>query len=150
MPHDQDRMAFPGPLHLIKMAVGVGDVAELGRIRAARRREHGGSWVYTRNRPRRDAAVLAGGSLYWVIRGQIRVRQRITGLRAERDDNGRAYCRIEVDPELVPTVPRSCRPFQGWRYLAAADAPLDLAGHQGGGEDLPERLLTELRALGLL
>src|SRR6266511_1173541 len=78
--------APPGPLHLLKMAVGIADIEQLRRLRAARIRQHGGSWVYTRNRPRRAEAVLAGGSIYWVIRGQIRVRQRIIGLRSERDD----------------------------------------------------------------
>ena len=77
------------------------------------------SWVYTRNQPRRAEAVLAGGSIYWVVSGQIRVRQRITGFRSERDDNGRAYCLIVTDPELVLTLPRPSRPFQGWRYLTA-------------------------------
>src|SRR5918911_1756481 len=73
------------PLHLLKMAVGVGDIDELRRFRAARLKERGGSWIYTRNHPRRTAEVLAGGSIYWVIRGQIRVRQLVTGFRSERD-----------------------------------------------------------------
>src|SRR3954463_16500721 len=92
------------PLHMLKMAVGIGDVDELRRFRAARLRERGVSWVYTRNHPRRAAEVLAGGSIYWVIRGQVRVRQLVTGFRAERDDNGRGYCQIEVDPDLVETL----------------------------------------------
>src|SRR5947208_15452255 len=86
----------PAPLHLLKMAVGVGDIDELRRFRAARLKERGGSWVYTRNHPRRTAEVLAGGSIYWVIRGQIRVRQLVTGFRSERDDNGRARCLVDV------------------------------------------------------
>ena len=139
-----------GPLHLLKMAVGVGDIDELRRIRKQRRKERGGNWVYTRNHPRRAAEVLAGGSIYWVIRGQIRVRQRITGFRSERDDNGRAYCLIEVDPKLVPTLLRAWRPFQGWRYLTPADAPLDAPLGPGGIAAMPERMLAELRALGLL
>jgi hypothetical protein len=149
-----------GPLHLLKMAVGVADIDELRRVRAARTRQHGGSWVYTRNQPRRAEAVLAGGSIYWVIRGQIRVRQRITGLRGERDDpksgtRGRAYCLIEVDPLLVATLWRPWRPFQGWRYLTPTDAPPD-APVPGGATmpeategALPERMIAELRALGL-
>jgi hypothetical protein len=144
------------------MAVGIGDIEELRRVRAARIKQHGGSWVYTRNRPRRAEAVLAGGSIYWVIRGQIRVRQRITGLRSERDDptsgaRGRAYCLIEVDPLLVATLWRPWRPFQGWRYLTPADAPPDAPpGTQGSqgmpeapGGALPEWMIAELRALGL-
>src|SRR5271166_6222450 len=113
------------PLHLLKLAVGIDDVDQLGRIRAAREAERAGSWVYTRNRPRREQEVLAGGSIYWIIRGYIRVRQRVAGFRSERDDNGRRYCLIKVDRELVPTWSRPWRPFQGWRYLSPQDAPAD-------------------------
>ena len=140
-----------GPLHLVKMAVGVGALDELRRIRAQRLAERGWSWVYPRNRPRREAAVLAGGSIYWVIRGQIRVRQRVLGFHTRRDDNERPYCLIEVDPELVPTLWRPFRPFQGWRYLPPADAPPDAATAPGAaGAAPPEAMLRELRALGLL
>jgi len=140
-----------GPLHLVKLAVGVGDLDELRRIRAERTAQRGWSAVYTRNRPRREEAVLDGGSIYWVIRGQIRVRQRVLAFHAERDDNGRAYCLIEVDTDLVPTLGRPSRPFQGWRYLPPADAPADARGAGDlSGEILPEAMLKELRELGLI
>src|ERR1700758_3226805 len=135
------------PLHLLKLAVGIEDVDQLRRIRAARLAERGGSWVYTRNHPRRAAEVLAGGSIYWIIRGHIRVRQRVTGFHRERDDNGRRYCQIEVDERLVPTLSRGWRPFQGWRYLLPEDAPADRCET---GEPPSDRLLAELRALGLI
>ncbi len=135
------------PLHLLKLAVGVDNLDHLRAIRAARSAERGGSWVYTRNRPRRAPEILAGGSIYWVIRGHIRVRQRVIGFRGERDDNGRRYCLIEVDAELVPTLSRAWRPFQGWRYLSVEDAPAD---RSGDGELSPDRLLAELRSLGLI
>ena len=135
------------PLHLVKLAVGIDDIDDLRRIREARAAERGGSWVYTRNHPRRAQEVLAGGSIYWVIRGQIRVRQRVTGLRRERDNTGRRYCLIEVDAELVPTLPRACRPFQGWRYLSPGDAPPDRPAAAAPALD---RMLGELRALGLI
>ena len=142
------------PLHLLKMAVGIASLDELRQARAARIKQYGGSWVYTRNHPRRAEDVRQGGSLYWVIKGQIRVRQRVTGFTSARDEKGRAYCLIEVDRQLVPTVWRPWRPFQGWRYLTAADAPPDApAGEDAArlaGEPLPERMLAELRALGLL
>jgi hypothetical protein len=140
------------PLHLLKMAVGVATLDELRRARAARVKQHGGSWVYTRNHPRRAEAVLAGGSLYWVIRGQIRVRQRITGFRSERDEKGRGYCLIEVEPLLVPTLWRPWRPFQGWRYLTPSDAPADVPHGRDADPEapMPPHMLTELRALGLL
>ena len=146
----RDEEFSPGVLHLLKMAVGVGDIDELRRFRAARLKERGASLVYTRNHPRRTAEVLAGGSIYWVIRGQIRVRQLVTGFRSERDDNGRTYCLIEVDHQLVPTLLRPWRPFQGWRYLTPADAPPDASAGPGGIAAMPERMLAELRALGLL
>ena len=134
-------------LHLLKLAVGIDDIDHLRQIRKARAVERGGNWVSTRNRPRRAQEVLAGGSIYWVIRGHIRVRQRVTGFRGERDDTGRSYCRIEVDAELVPTLLRACRPFQGWRYLSPKDAPDD---RSLAGEPPHDRMLAELRALGLI
>src|SRR6201999_4273659 len=91
MPPKTDRGDdFPaaGPLHLVKMAVGAGDVEELRRSRAERHAERGASWVYTRNHPRRAAEVLDGGSLFWVVKGQIRARQRIIGFRTEREESG--------------------------------------------------------------
>ena len=135
------------PLHLLKLAVGIEDIEHLRRIRAARAEERGGSWVYTRNHPRRASEILAGGSIYWVIRGQIRVRQLVTGFHRERDDNGRRYCLIEVDKMLVPTLSRPWRPFQGWRYFSPEDAPEDCSDAGGPPSD---RLLAELRSLGLI
>jgi hypothetical protein len=135
------------PLHLLKLAVGIADIGELHRIRAARTAERGGSWVYTRNHPRRAQEILDGGSIYWIIRGHIRARQRITGLRRGRDDDGRRCCVIEVDAGLVLTMPRPWRPFQGWRYLSPADVPADLPdGTRAAGSPM----LDELRALGLI
>ena len=135
------------PLHLLKLAVGVDSIDHLRRLRAARKAERGASWVYTRNYPRRAEEVLAGGSIYWVIRGQIRVRQLVTGFSAEHDDNGRRYCLVEVDEGLISTVPRLWRPFQGWRYLPPADAPPD---RSRAGEPPSDRMLAELRSLGLI
>jgi hypothetical protein len=135
------------PLHLLKLAVGINDIDQLRQIREARAAERGANWVYTRNHPRRAQEVLAGGSIYWVIRGQIRVRQRVIGFRGERDDNGRGYCLIDVDAKLVATLSRTWRPFQGWRYLSPADAPPD----RSTPAQLPSnQMLAELRALGLI
>jgi hypothetical protein len=154
MPDPPDEAASGAPLHLLQMAVGVADLEDLRRGRAERIRQYGASRVYTRNQPRRTEAVLAGGSLYWVIRGQVQARQVVTGFHSERDGEGRAYCMIAVAPELVATVWRPWRPFQGWRYLTPADAPPDLPAGSGqtwaDREPLPERMLAELRALGLL
>src|SRR5690242_11022217 len=135
------------PLHLLKLAVGIDDIDHLRRIRSDRAAERGASWVYTRNHPRRAAEGLEGGSIHWGIRGHIRVRQRVTGFRSERDASGRRHCLIEVDERLVPTLSRPWRPFQGWRYLAPEDAPAD---RSQTGELPSDRLLAELRSLGLI
>jgi hypothetical protein len=144
----------PAPLHLLKMAVGIGDLDDLRRVRAARTEQLGGSFVFTRNRPHRAEGVLCGGSLYWVIRGQIRARQRIVDFHSARDEKGRAYCLIKVAPEVVATVWRPWRPFQGWRYLTPADAPPDAPRGYAPSDlaeaPMPEQMLAELRSLGLL
>ena len=150
MPKGDD---FPasGPLHLVKMAVGAADVEDLRRSRAQRRAERGESWVYTRNHPRRAEAVLDGGSLYWVVKGQVRARERVVGFRTKRDDNGRTYCLILTDGEFVVTLPRGFRPFQGWRYLLPSDVPKDAPGGPGGDySQMPDHMLLELRELGLI
>jgi hypothetical protein len=144
-----DRGASGTPLHLLKLAVGIDDFDQLRLVRAERAVERGGSWVPTRNHPRRAGEVLAGGSLYWVVRGRIRARQQVIGFGNGQDDSGRRCCLIEVDPLLVMTWPRPWRPFQGWRYLSPTDAPPDCDTSVGAG-DQADRLLAELRALGLI
>jgi hypothetical protein len=141
-------------LHLIKLAVGVDDLAHMKKLQAARRKQRRQSarsphWVYTRNTPRRGEELLAGGSLYWVVRGIISCRQELVGFEEHIDDeDGRKYCRIQVKRTLVRTAPRVCKAFQGWRYLEPARAPPDLA--EGDSSDMPPEMAAELKRLGLL
>lgn len=131
-------------LHLVKLCVGASSVEDLSRYQATRKRaEH-----VTRMMPARRDDVLAGGSLYWVISGEIRARQHIIGLEAIRDAEGIARCRIILDRAIILTKPWPRRPFQGWRYLQGRDAPPDLS--TAGGDDLPDAMKSELAALGLL
>lgn len=142
-------------IHLVKLAVGVRDVAHLHTLqaeRAAARRARGESpplYHLTRNVPRRAAELLEGGSMYWVIAGVIRVRQRLVGIDAIADGDGLKRCRLALDDALVRTVPQPCRPFQGWRYLMPGDAPEDLPVGDDDRE-MPAEMAAELRALGLL
>ena len=69
--------------------------------------------------------LLDGGSIYWVIKGQIAVRQRLLELRAVTR-NGVPHCALVLDKTLVPTERRFHRAFQGWRYFDPKDAPRDL------------------------
>ena len=80
----------------------------------------------TRMVPKRAAELIDGGSLYWVIRGEIACRQRIRDVRPFRDKDGVGRCGLVLDPKVVLVEPRPFRAFQGWRYLAAKDAPRDL------------------------
>ncbi len=80
----------------------------------------------TRMMPKRGDELLDGGSLYWVIRGQIACRQTLLAITAFTDGNGIGRCRLSLDQKIVPVEPRPYRPFQGWRYLAAKDAPRDI------------------------
>jgi hypothetical protein len=94
--------------------------------------------------------LLPDGSLYWVVKGVVRCRQRLLGFETVADDDGDSYCRFYVEPALVETRPRPLRPFQGWRYLKPQDAPPDLASGDATGDALPDHLMAELRDLGLL
>jgi hypothetical protein len=104
----------------------------------------------TRMVPKRAAELLAGGSLYWVIRGQIMCRQRLLDISPFIGKDGVGRCRLLLDPKLTLVEPRPWRAFQGWRYLPARDAPRDLDRVAPGARDMPEALRRELRDLGLL
>jgi hypothetical protein len=140
------------PLHLIKLCVGAESIADLdewiretfghGRDRATEQ------FHVTRMVPTRRDELLDGGSLYWVIRGNLQVRQRLLDIRPFVDKDGVGRCRLKLEPKLVPTEWQPRRAFQGWRYLPAADAPADLAPQRSG--DLPSKLRAELAALGLM
>ena len=145
------------PLHLIKLCVGADSVDDHRAWIAAtlaRKRDLGlpVEQVHTtRMAPKQRDAVLDGGSLYWVTKGFVLSRQRIVDLRPFDDADGIARCHIVLDPELVLTAPQPRRPFQGWRYLKAADAPQDLGPAEtrhGGAEN--STMLKELADLGLL
>jgi hypothetical protein len=135
-------------LHLIKLAVGCADPAALAARQAARAAAEPPLRVWTRSWPRRAAEVTEGGSLYWVVAGAIRCRQRILSVEEGMWDDQTPCAEIHVDSRLVAVEPRLMRPFQGWRYLEAKDAPPD-APDDPAGAGLPPRLLQELRVLGL-
>lgn len=143
-------------LHLIKLSVGVEDVDHLARLQdrrlkdAERRGEKPELKHITRNTPRRADEILAGGSIYWVIKGFIRARQPLINIRPVERDDGRPACALVLQPGLIRTELRSFRPFQGWRYLAGEDAPRDASASKGGKNDVPDEMEAELKGLGLL
>ncbi|MEO0387100.1 MAG: DUF1489 domain-containing protein [Pseudomonadota bacterium] len=137
----------------MKLSVGSDSVDCLAKWQAARRAEASAAGRYahvTRMWPKQAAALLDGGSLYWVVRGAVACRQRILALDARVGADGIRRCGIVLAPEIVLTQPQPRRPFQGWRYLNGQDAPADLGPYRAGETVLPASLACELAALGVL
>lgn len=137
------------PIHIVKLCVGADSVEELAawqkhQVTTLKRRA---PVCGTRMWPKRVDEVMKGGSLYWVIKGVILVRQRIVEVAEVTDEHG-LRCGLWLDPKLVRTAPQPRRAFQGWRYLEAADAPADLETRKGKGGELPEKLRAELVSIG--
>src|SRR5260370_39013013 len=105
----------------------------------------------TRMTPKRVDEILAGGSLYWVIRGEIAVREKILAIEPFRDKDGIGRCRLVMQPKVIAVSPRPMRPFQGWRYLTEDAAPPDLGKSTAKSvAAMPEPVPRERRDLGLL
>jgi hypothetical protein len=144
------------PLHLIKLCVGCDSVSDLEdwikqKLKEKRRRGQKPEHIHTtRMVPKRADELTNGGSLYWVIRGQITCRERILDIRAFTDKDGIGRCRVALDGKLVLVEPRPRAAFQGWRYLEVKDAPRDLSRAAPGAARMPEAMRRELRELGLL
>lgn len=139
-------------LHLIKLCVGADCIEDLADWQASGRGDgpDGLPRHVTRMWPKRAEDLLAGGSLYWVIKGVVLVRQRILRLDEVDRGDGIARCGIVLDRELVRTEPLPRRPFQGWRYLPGKDAPRDLPKHRLNEDaNLPPRLMAALSEIGV-
>lgn len=140
-------------MNIIKLCVGVSSVEQLIEWRAERKaqgfgRADGLVVHRTRMMPKMADEIAGEGSLYWVIAGAVRCRQRIVGFEAVTDAEGKQQCHILLDPEIVRTMPYPRRPFQGWRYLEAKDSPPDLVSENG--EAPPDGMAEELAELGLI
>jgi hypothetical protein len=145
------------PLHLIKLAVGCDSVKELKgrvaeRMKTAKKKGLPQRHIHiTRMTPKRIDDILNGGSLYWVIRGEIAAREKIIGIEPFRDKDGIGRCRLIMQPKVIAVSPRPMRPFQGWRYFTEDSAPPDLGKVAAGTiAAMPEPMRRELRDLGLL
>jgi len=126
---------------MIKLCVGVSEVEWL-EARAASGRP---LIVHTRMTPKRAAEIEDGGSLYWVVKGTVACRQPILDITTTGEGKT-SRCEITLEPRVIRTAPLARRPFQGWRYLEAKDAPADLTLAEA--TELPQDLARELRELG--
>lgn len=143
-------------LNLVKLCVGCDSIENLAAwidFRLHEKRAAGlqpEQFHTTRMVPKRIEELLDGGSLYWVIKGNIQCRQRLLEIRNFTDDEGIKRCHLVLEPKIIPTEWQPRRAFQGWRYLSAEDAPLDESAGKTGRTALPAELRRELAELGLL
>ncbi len=138
-------------VNLIKLSVGSESVDslvewQLGRIAQA---EDGLPRHVTRMWPKREAEIIAGGSIYWVIKGAIQCRQRVLRLDEVIGADGIRRCAIVLDPTLIRTETALRRPFQGWRYLTPQDSPADLRDQTASHDELPPELANALAEIGV-
>ncbi|MCF2906515.1 DUF1489 domain-containing protein [Octadecabacter sp. CECT 8868] len=139
-------------LHLQKLSVGTENVSDLTLWQDEKRAQtaDGLPRHVTRMWPKRETEILEGGSIYWVIKGQLACRQKVLRLDEVIGADGIRRCAIVLDPELIRVVPTLKRPFQGWRYLKPEDAPMDLPQGREAEEALPETLSAALAEIGVL
>ncbi len=142
-------------VHLLKLCVGADEVADLVAWQARQRNLQRAQGLkpqhvhVTRMWPKREAELLNGGSLYWVFRGLVLARQCIRALDEVIGEDGIRRCAIVLADDVIRTEPMARRPFQGWRYLADADAPRDLMDDRPTEADLPHDLMMALDDLGV-
>ncbi len=137
-------------MHIVKLCVGCNSVEDLAAWQKSRIAAGHDLMHVTRQTPRRGGFGDAS-SLYWVIGGYIRARQRIAELREVRGQDGLLRCGLVLDGALIPTEPAPRRPFQGWRYLPAEDAPKDLdASVAAQDSGMPAAMRAELTELRLI
>ena len=142
---------MPSHINLVKLSVGtesIDDMLGWQQQRASQSRD-GQYYHVTRMWPKREAEILNGGSIYWVIKGVVQCRQRILRLDEVIGDDGIRRCAIVLDPVIIRTETALRRPFQGWRYLTRDDSPADLRGSHTTEDDLPTELAAALAEIGV-
>ncbi|MEC7818383.1 MAG: DUF1489 family protein [Pseudomonadota bacterium] len=128
------------PLNLTKIAFGAKSYADIESWFTNRPRMS----VNTRYRPTRWEECI-GGSLFWIHEHNLVARSPIIGFTEQ--DNGRWF--IDLEPRLIPVLPKPKRAHQGWRYLKG-EPPRDLAEGEEVGDVIPGRIATKLQRLGLI
>lgn len=144
------------PVNLLKTAAGLQEIDQLIARQADGKMRYDGkaaTYAYTRYMPKRAEEIIrTGGSIYWILKGRIAVRQKIYGFEIVREDGENEWCKIVVDPQLHLTIAKPKRAIQGWRYLEDKDAPKDRGPYFAGLSDNkpPPEMAEELRKAGLL
>lgn len=143
-------------VNLVKLCVGIDSVESLAAwidFQLESRKNEGlepEQVTTTRMIPKRADELLDGGSLFWVIKGNIQCRQKILAIRPFTDEQGINRCHIVLEPKIILTEWQPRRAFQGWRYLSESQKPADRGKNSKGAAELPPELRLELAELGLL
>ena len=135
--------------HLTKIAVGIDSIERL-RVRQKMLTDAYGKIIHTtRNMPKQKDQLIKTGSIFWIIKRNVLVRQKILDIVSVVRTDGSRGCEIELDKNLIKVIPTPMKPFQGWRYYLEEDIPRDLNLNKETGEDLPDNINSELIKLGL-
>lgn len=141
-------------IHLLKPALKCADVYEFAGRQPQWHMPHKGRIVYpvwTSRKPTREADLLEGGSVFWIVKGQVQCRQDIWDIIDYQDDESdKPSFLILCNPQLVRTQGYARKPFQGWRYLEAPNAPPDIGPLTANDERPPPEMEEALRSAGLL
>lgn len=144
VPGSQRARLLAVTLNMVKLCVGADDIGDLEAWQKRLMGRLPAPVHHTRMVPKQIDELLNGGSIYWVIKGVIQVRQSFADIRVIDDRNGKRACELVFDPELILVEPTPKRPFQGWRYLKPKDSPADLKGG-AAKSDIPPELHAKLK-----
>ena len=104
------------PLHLIKLSVGTDSIEDLEDWIELKRKEQKKRGVKkperfhtTRMVPKRVDEILDGGSIYWVIKGEVLCREQIL-------DNQNRYVRDAEDITNYKPI-YAVSQYEWWRFL---------------------------------
>ena len=135
--------------HLKKIAVGIETVERLKIRQEMIFRTYGRLFHSTRNIPKKREELIQSGSMFWIIKRYVLVRQKIINIIPVIREDGSKGCEIELDKNLTKVIPTKMKPFQGWRYYLEEEIPQDLNVNCNEDDEVPEQIRSELIKLGL-
>ena len=135
--------------HLKKIAVGIETVERLKIRQEMILRTYGRLFHSTRNMPKKREELIQSGSMFWIIKRYVLVRQKIINIIPVIREDGSKGCEIELDKNLTKVIPTKMKPFQGWRYYLEEEIPQDLNVNCNEDDEVPEQIRSELIKLGL-
>jgi len=135
--------------HLKKIAVGIETVERLKIRQEMIFRTYGRLFHSTRNMPKKREELIQSGSMFWIIKRYVLVRQKIINIIPVVREDGSKGCEIELDKNLTKVIPTKMKPFQGWRYYLEEEIPQDLNVNCNEDDEVPEQIRSELIKFGL-